>query len=239
MHSQKKMTVKHRIGVVVAEEIELEPMAPFLSECGAKSHEWFQHRGYTFILEDTEVYIAVSGVGKVNAATAATDLIHRGCEILLNFGMSGGISQVKRGDLVLVSGCAEHDFDLSVIGYKPFEKPSQISVFQADKKLNEIALSVLPYVKCGMAVSGDSFICSNEKREQLKEWFGAFSCDMESAAIASVAFMASVPFAALRRISDDSGDDAITEHRAMNNATETDLTGSFLLWLKEIIRSFL
>lgn len=230
--------LKLRIGVVVAEEVELEPMAAWLSQYPCEEYQWFSHQGFQYDIDGANVLFAVSGVGKVNAAMAATDLVNRGCTVLLGFGMSGGISNVCRGDLVLVDRTAEHDFDLTVIGYQPLEKPAQQYIYVADERLNNLAHSVLPSLKCGMAVSGDSFICNDEKRDQLREQFSATSCDMETAAVASVAFMAGVPFGALRRISDDAGDDALTEHRAMNEACETNLTDAFSLWLKEIIHSF-
>ncbi len=227
-----------RIGVVVAEQVELDPMSEWLSNYPVEEYEWFSHKGYQYCIDGAEVLFAVCGVGKVNAAMAATDLVNRGCDLLLGFGMSGGVSNVKRGDLCLVDRTAEHDFDLTVIGYKPLEKPAQQYIYEADVKLMDLARSVLPSVRCGMAVSGDSFICNDEKRDQLKELFSAASCDMETAAVASVAFMAGVPFGALRRISDDAGDDALNEHRSMNEACETNLTDAFSLWLQQIIRYF-
>ncbi|MBR7071888.1 MAG: 5'-methylthioadenosine/S-adenosylhomocysteine nucleosidase [Clostridia bacterium] len=231
------MTEKKRIGVIVAEEVELEPMTEWLSRYHKNDYTWFSHRGFSIELDQAEVLFAVSGVGKVNAAMAATDLIHRGCVVLLNFGMSGGIGHVSRGDLVLVDRCAEHDFDLTVIGYQPFEKPAQQYIYHADPQLNQLAYDAIPGVKCGMAVSGDSFICNEEKRTELRNDFDAYSCDMETAAIASVAFMAGIPFAALRRISDDAGEDALTEHRTMNQAVETNLTDAFCNWLLVITKN--
>ena len=42
------------------------------------------------------------------------------------------------------------------------------------------------------------------------------SCDMETAAIADICQSASVPFASLRKISDDAGESAAESYRDMN-----------------------
>ena len=46
------------------------------------------------------------------------------------------------------------------------------------------------------------------------------SCDMESAAVAYVCDLAGIPFAAIRRISDDAGNDAADSYTDMNNLRE-------------------
>jgi len=57
-------------------------------------------------------------------------------------------------------------------------------------------------------VSGDCFVCDEDLRDKLRDNYGAVACDMESAAVASVGYKMGVGTVALRRISDDAGNDA-------------------------------
>ncbi|MBW8733901.1 MAG: 5'-methylthioadenosine/S-adenosylhomocysteine nucleosidase [Asticcacaulis sp.] len=68
-------------------------------------------------------------------------------------------------------------------------------------------LSHLPRVHIGgSAVSGSAFIDNVAYRDYLARVFGARIADMESAAVAHVAFANGIPFLALRSVSDLAGD---------------------------------
>ena len=168
------------------------------------------------------------GVGKVNAAAAAAHLADEGCEIMLNYGLSGGISRVRRGDICVCTRFLEHDFDLSGIGYRLCEKPGQTYIYEADEQLNGMILSLLPGAVTGTAVTGDCFVNDGELREKLKTEFDAVCCDMETAAVAYVCSFAGIPFASVRKISDDAGADALVSYREMNSSGETVLSDFIL-----------
>ncbi len=160
---------------------------------------------------ETEKQIITSvcfGIGKVNAATAAAYFAAQGYNFFLNYGYSGGVSGVKKGDIVIADSFLEHDFDLTAIGYAPCEKPGQQYIYNTDEKVIEYCKKKFPFVYFGRAVCGDSFISDDEKRNYLKQEFSAVSCDMETAAIASVANLFGIPLLAIREISDDAGNDA-------------------------------
>ena len=53
-------------------------------------------------------------------------------------------------------------------------------------------------------------------------------CDMETAAIAYVCEYAGLPFAAVRRVSDDAGESAVDNYRDMNTSGETVLSDFIL-----------
>ena len=97
---------------------------------------------------------------------------------------------------------------------------------------------LVPNIKKGTAVSGDSFICDQKVRDRLKESFGAMSCDMETAAIAYVCNFGNIPFLALRRISDDAGDSATDSYREMNEKSESVLSDIILDFISLIINSY-
>lgn len=213
-----------KIGIVIADEDEYAPLRDKADELCAKRSDFYKREGhkFSFINADkkVEVHSILSGIGMVNAAAAATFLANEGCDIILNSGLSGGICGISREEVMVGTEYIEHDFDLTPLGYKMCQKPLQDYVYQADEELVDIILSLYPEMKQGVAVSGDSFISDNNKKEFLKNEFNAMSCDMESAAVAYVCSLAQIRFAAIRRISDDAGDDASSSYTKLNNLRE-------------------
>lgn len=212
-----------KIGVVVADPDEYTPLAQSLAKYTAPApFEYFFREGIKFYINGCEIICINCGLGKVNAAAGTMYLIDCGCTHILNYGLSGGVSHVRRGELTVPDRFLEHDFDLSAIGYEPCEKPGQKYIYEADKQLSAIFAEALGGAVSGTAVCGDSFICDADVRDRLYKNFGAVSCDMETAAIASVCDMTATPFCALRRISDDAGESAVDSYRCMNiNEGET------------------
>lgn len=217
-----------KIGVVVADIDEFLPLKEAVSVYGAQEFGFFGRSGVTFMLSGIKVVACHCGIGKVNAAAAAMYLIDNGCNIILNYGLSGGVSGVRRGEAVLPDRFLEHDFDLTTIGYKPCEKPGQKYIYEADSYISDCIIKALGDIKRGTAVCGDRFICSSEDRDFLSLTFAATSCDMETAAIAAVCDMADIPFASIRRISDDAGESALDSYREMNLCEGDTLSSIFL-----------
>lgn len=230
-----------KIGVVVADVEEYKPLCDLWNEFSVDGNIKMARDNDTYLLEtengSAEVLCINCGIGKVNAAAATAHLIDLGCSVILNYGLSGGISGVRRGEIVVADRFLEHDFDLTTIGYKPCEKPRQKYIYDAHKQLLKLIKGINPNIKCGTAVCGDRFICSEKDRDFFKSNFSAISCDMETAAIASVCDMFSVPFIALRRISDDAGESAVDSYNEMNTAGETVLTDVFAELIAAVIKS--
>ena len=223
-----------KIGIVVADIDEFLPLKEAVSVYGAQECDYFGRLSVTFEFEGFKVLCVHCGIGKVNAAAAAMYLINSGCRIILNYGLSGGISGVRRGETVLPDRFLEHDFDLTTIGYKPCEKPGQKYIYEADSYISDCIIKALGNIKRGTAVCGDRFICSSEDRDFLSQTFNATSCDMETAAVASVCDVADIPFACIRRISDDAGESALDSYREMNLCEGDTLSSIFLKALRGI-----
>ena len=230
-----------KIGIVVADNDEYKPLADLIEKGEYSDYSFLGRQGHKFNIKtenaSTEVISIHCGIGKVNAAAVTMHLVDIGCNCILNYGLSGGISRIARNDLTLCDRFLEHDFDLTGIGYKLCEKPGQKYIYEADSKLLEIAKKVFPSAKIGTAVTGDRFICDAEVRDTLKKEFGAMSCDMETAAIAYVCNFADVPYLSLRRISDDAGEDAENSYREMNTSNENVLSDCIISFIKELINS--
>ncbi len=225
---------KLKIGIVVADYDEYAPFIENIDNSTINEYKYFNRKALEFTLGNAQIICINCGIGKVNAATAAMYLIDAGCNCILNFGLSGGISRVHRGEIVLPDKFLEHDFDLTGIGYKPCEKPSQKYIYDADKSLLEIASKAIGKCERGTAVCGDRFICSADDRDFLRDTFAATTCDMETAAIASVCDMANIPYLSLRRVSDDAGEDAYANYSDMNTGEGKTLSEIFMKFLNAL-----
>ena len=218
-----------KIGIIVADKDEFAPLEEKIKKGEYIEKTFLKRKILEFKIGTIEICAMLCGIGKVNAAAGAAHLVDTGCEIILNYGLSGGISGIRRGEICLCNKFLEHDFNLTTIGYKPCEKPDQDSyIYNSDKRLNSIIKSLLPDIKEGLAVTGDCFVCDEKLRSFLKEEFGAMCCDMETAAIAYVCEYAGVPFAAVRRVSDDAGETALESYREMNTSGETAISDFIL-----------
>ena len=157
--------------------------------------------------------VAVSGVGKVNAAICTQTMILRyEPRFIINSGVAGGID-LRLGicDTVIATSVIQHDMDTSPLG-DPIGFISGINIVDipADPALSEklytAALENGINSIQGKIVSGDQFINSREKKNYLRDTFDAAACEMESAAIGHVCFKNDIPFAILRSISDNADD---------------------------------
>ncbi len=225
-----------KIGIVVADYDEYAPFIESIKQYNLKEYKYFNRKAVQFNINNTNVICINCGIGKVNAATAATHLADIDCTYILNFGLSGGISGVHRGEIVLPDKFLEHDFDLTGIGYKPCEKPSQKYIYDADKSLLQKAEAAIGECMHGTAVCGDRFICNKDDSEFLRDTFAATTCDMETAAIASVCDMAGIPYLSLRRVSDDAGDDAYSNYNEMNTGEGKTLSEIFVRVLNDLCK---
>lgn len=214
------------IGLVICDECEYGAIKK-IKRLNLKEKKFCTREGHTFNLTKGErtikVWSVYSGTGKVNAAMAAQKMICEGVDALVNYGLSGGISGVCRGEDVIGSSFFEHDFDLTCLNYKPCEKPGQTYIYEADKCLVDMALKAAAPAKAGKLATGDCFVSDTKLKNLLRDEFGAMCCDMETAAIASVAYFNNVPFVSLRRVSDDAGDDATEDYREVNNGSQEEM----------------
>lgn len=213
-----------KVGIIAADKDEYIPIKSAAEKYILKTESFLGREIIHFTVKNIEVTLIHCGIGKVNAAVSATHLIDCGCDVIINYGFSGGINRVRRGDICLPDRFLEHDFDLTGIGYKPCEKPEQNYIYHTDEKFLSFIKEIIPYAKTGTAVTGDCFVNDENKREFLKNEFNACCCDMETAAIAYVSCAAEVPFISIRKISDDAGAGAAETYREMNNSHETDLS---------------
>lgn len=218
------------IGAVFADSMEYAPFLDWAkTQNNVKEGSLFGNDCVEITLTKGEREIRITGVkcgiGKVNAAAATAYLIsEKKVDMILNAGLSGAISGLKREDMIAGESYIECDFDLTAIGYKPGEKcDGQKSLLFADEKLLCYALESQGIKKaaCG---TGDIFLSDPVKKDFFKTTFSVEAFDMETGAIASVCDKAGIPMLSLRKISDDADDFSVEDYREMNDRKESCLT---------------
>jgi adenosylhomocysteine nucleosidase len=179
-----------KIGIIVAMDKELQQL---------------QH-----LFTDGNVIVQKCGIGKVNAALGAADMISSyKPDVIISSGCAGGHGDdIKVQDVVVSSEIAYHDvYCGEAIGHSVYGQVQGLPPrFQADPTLLQKALSLQPSdvsLHAGLIVTGDWFVDTKEKmREIIGHFPEAKAVDMESAAIAQTCYLRHVPFISFRVISD-------------------------------------
>lgn len=148
------------------------------------------------LFEQAGVQVHYSGIGKVNAAFKAFDVIQKtGCKTLLNLG-SAGSSQFDAHALVEVSTFVQRDMDVSPLGFAVGVTPMD------DDHPAEIHLEAyFPHLEKGICGTGDSFETGIPK-------VPCDLVDMEGYAIAKVCKKLGVRFISVKYITDGANDTA-------------------------------
>lgn len=153
-----------------------------------------------------KVVLQHCGIGKVNAAIGATELVHdEHPDLVMSTGVAGGAStDLHPGDLVVGTEYTYHDvYCGSECAFG--QVMGQPARFSTPADLVEKALSVKSEtrMKAGLMVSGDWFVDSREKMQSILNHFpDAVAVDMESTAIAQTCHRLGCPFISFRVVSD-------------------------------------
>lgn len=192
-----------RIGIIIAMDKEYKQIAALLSDKTELHSELFQYvSGY---IGENEIILQRCGIGKVNAAVGATDMIigyHP--QLIISTGCAGASSvDVNVRDVVVGSTVAFHD-----VYCGPNNAYGQMQdmppYYSAPEDLVAKALKISPVVKEGLIASGDWFVDSTDKAKEILGHFpDAIAVDMESGSIAQTCYLFKVPFISFRVISDN------------------------------------
>ncbi len=193
-----------KIGIIVAMEKEFTQLKSLLSENRTE-----KQRGKDFVIGNigsNEVIMQQCGIGKVNSAVGAVEMIN--CyqpDLIISTGVAGGADAAMNPlDVVVGTSYAYHDLYCgSDVEYG--QLPGLPAQFHTRHELTDKALSIDTDVNIysGMIVSGDWFVDSQEKmRDILSHFPNAKGVDMESCSIAHTCHLYDVPFISFRIISD-------------------------------------
>lgn len=196
-----------KIAILVAMDKELSLLLPHISECKEVKSDIFTH--YLGKVGSHDVAVAKCGIGKVNAALSTYNVINDfDPDIVVNTGVAGGAgNHVKIGTLLVADYVAYYD-----VWCGPGTETGAAdgcSVFlPADGRIVALAQQNLDPATTayGLICSGDRFVSTRHEIAEIKKTFPTVKAvDMESAAIAQICYLKSVPFVCVRVISDTPG----------------------------------
>ncbi len=160
-------------------------------------------------MDGAEIILQQCGIGKVNSAIGAVEMINSyQPDLVISTGVAGGADvSLSPLDVVVASECVYHDAYCGqevargqLMGLPPrFASPADLvsKALALDGKVDGIK------VRSGLTVSGDWFVDSREKMQQiLADFPEATAVDMESCSIAHTCHLYATPFVSFRIISD-------------------------------------
>ena len=213
------MANKSTIGLIAVWG-EAKPLLKFIDV--RTSVEKIQGRFHIGTLSGRDIVLAEVGVGKVQTAAVTQHLIdHYNIDLVMSCGSAGALDpQLQVGDVVLVDKVVVYDAGIHSnkgfrhTGIYDNTQPDGLHYHRylaADRELlttaQQAASSVewpkaAPSVKTGYLASGDQVIASESKKHWLAESFDGIAVEMETGAMAQIAFLNNIPWLAIRGISD-------------------------------------
>ncbi|CAL6012337.1 5'-methylthioadenosine_nucleosidase / S-adenosylhomocysteine nucleosidase [Hexamita inflata] len=215
------------IGLLCATDREFETL-----QKNCEHLEKVEVMGRTFYqgeFQKKKVVLSKCGVGKVSCAlTVAAFHLQFKCTKLVFVGTAGALSKDLRvGDIVVSSGCVQHDFDgrpfvekclVFSVGKKVIPAAEDLvklcqsaaEKFVSSKQISQAVLDEFTItsqkVVSGIIASGDQFVSSPEMKNAILEFTPeAMCCEMEGAAVAQACFELKMDYCVVRVVS-DSGD---------------------------------
>lgn len=190
-----------KIAIIAAMSKELALLLPMISD-----HATVTVNGTVFHtgrMGRHEIVAAECGIGKVNAAAGTLTMIETfHPSLVINTGVAGGTGAAGILDVVIADRIGYHD-----VWCGPGTVPGQAAGCPAlfSCPLGDDVFEGLG-VKRGLVASGDIFVSRREEVDRILGIYpDAVAVDMESAAIAQICYLKSVPFVCVRVISDTPG----------------------------------
>lgn len=201
-----------KVAIIAAMEPEV---AYYLERLTITAHkqvaqvEWWEAE-----YKNHHLLITQAGIGKVNAAIAATIMSLEKPDLIINSGSAGAIHPDREiGDVVVSDGAVYHDADATAFGYEVGQIPQMPFVYPSAQEWSDKLLRIYEakgyQAVSGLVLTADQFVADTQKVEQLAEQFPEAQCtEMEGAAIAQVAYQFNLPCLIVRAISDTAQMDA-------------------------------
>jgi len=188
------------IGIIVAEEKELLEVKKIMNNLREKYI--YEKIFYIGSIEEKEVVLVKSNVGKVNSARVTQLLIdYFNIDLVINVGTAGSVdNSLEIGDVVVATELVQYDFDVTPFGRKLGEIENIGESIKVDEKLLKLFDNI--NVRKGIIASGDKFIVNREDKDNIRNIFKALAIEMEGASIAQVCYLDKIPFLVIRSITD-------------------------------------
>ena len=221
------------LGILAAMEQEISLVCEMIEH--PERIELGERTFYRGTLNGIDCVACFSKWGKVAATITTTLMIdHFHITDLVFIGTAGALSdELNVGDVVVARKLVQHDLDARPI-IRRFQIPLTDMIYiESDQKLSKLAADsvntliskelceiigrdaakefsfIQPRLWQGDIASGDQFINSDEKRQELISLLPEVLCvEMEGAAVAQVCYEFQLPFTVIRIISDKANHDA-------------------------------
>ena len=204
--------------------------------------------------------VAFSKWGKVAATITATLLVQEfGVTDLFFIGTAGALADgLKVGDIVISKRLVQHDLDARPI-ISRFELPLLNRVYvDSDPELTELAgkavtnliergvvnmvgeeavkeFNLAPTLYFGDIASGDQFVNSNEKRNEILSLLPNVLCvEMEGAAVAQACYLNDTPYVIIRAISDKMDGSHSVEYETFKASAAENCAKTVLILIKKL-----
>lgn len=171
----------------------------------------FCKKFYVGEIMSQKAVLAVSGIGKVNAAMTAQYLFdaYKEIDTLLNIGVCGGVKgKVELGKIYLVTKAAQYDLDTTEIDDVPHGFIYGLETELISLK-NPYAKHLLPLFREAKLATGDRFTASSDICIFIEKYFGAELREMEGGAIAQVCAFHNKNCVMLKGVSDFVGSESV------------------------------
>ena len=168
----------------------------------------------------TDIALAQSGIGKVNATICTQMLIdlYRPSKLVFS-GVAGGLlPNMQAGDIIVASHVVQYDMDLTAFGRRHGETPGRDRLIECDPDLVAKATAAFdaafegvdgaPNLMLGTIASGDRFVQDTDTLRWLQREFAALATEMEGAAFGYTCHLNGLPFAVIRALTDSSSEAA-------------------------------
>jgi adenosylhomocysteine nucleosidase len=193
--------------VIAAMEVEYQALLDLLDDDQEK--EIFGVKHHLGKIDDKEIILMLSGIGKVNASSNITSILNEYfIDYIINIGSAGGVVndyQVKQLDIVVAKQVCQHDVDLIAADRPLGQLPDLPIYYQAsinDDMMQALTKTGLEYHYATIA-SGDTFVATMDKVNYITNHFDdVCAVEMEAGAIAQIAYLRKIPFVVFRSISD-------------------------------------
>ena len=192
-----------KIGIIVANEYEQKAFwdvfgIPVMRNLGNGTYDVAQWK-----LRDRFIYLILSGIGEIAAASATQYLIDTfAVDKVINYGVAGSLSEEHQERKVgIVTSVVHYDFDATFgTKYRVGEYQEQ-GLFLKPQE-NAIPTAYTKHLNHFICASADKLVGGGEPKRRLNREFGADICEMEAAGVLITCNRNRIPCTIIKAVSD-------------------------------------
>lgn len=191
------------IGIIGAMDVEVELLVSKLQN--KKEKKIANYNFYSGTIENKEVVVIKSGIGKVASSVGAGLMIEEyHPDFIINTGIAGGINGLHTADILIADSLRYSDVDAVNFGYKLGQVPGMPLDYLTDVKIKEKIQQILKdnniSFKNGKIYTADIFV--TDLKQINIELENVCACEMEGTSIAQACYLLDTKFVSIRFISD-------------------------------------